>query len=320
MPLDPYQVLGVSKTASQDEIKEVYRKLARKLHPDLNPGNKEAERKFKEISAAYDLIGTPEKRQQYEREQTRASSAFEQAARRSQRSPFYYETQSDPEARYSHQFSGTFDPEFFESLFRGRRDRDHFEETGEDYLVTTEIDLRESVLGTERLLKLPDKQLQVKIPPGIEDGERMRMTGQGGKGTGKAPPGDVYLEIRIRPSETFQRGTGPGAENNLELELPVSLSEAILGGEVTVPTPEGSAVLKIPAGVNTGSKLRLKGKGLADRRTKARGDEIVTLKVALPDPVDPSLKQMIEEWGRTHSYDPRKSAKDARDEKTRRAA
>jgi DnaJ-class molecular chaperone len=300
--LDPYKKLGVSKSATQAEIKNAYRALAKKFHPDLNPGNKQAERNFKDVSAAYELIGTPEERARYDRGEVDAENASAQAARaQGRRGPFYYQTQDDPGARYSETFrsgqSGGFDDDLFETLFRGnrsgaRRGGGGGDVPGEDAQYQMEIDLKETVSGGEREITLPNgKRLSVNIPRGITNGARLRFAGQGGPGIGKGPPGDAYIEIRVKPSPLF-RTEG----NDLVLEQAVPLAEAVLGGEIKVPTIDGSVLLKIPPKINTGVKLRLPGKGLFDRATGKRGDQIVVASVHLPEPIDPELEQAIRAW------------------------
>lgn len=317
MAVDPYSILGVSRTASQDEIKNAYRNLAKKHHPDLNPGNKEAEKKFKEINAANELIGTAEQRAKFDRGETEGMAGAEAGAgARPGRGPFYYETQRDG-GRYSGAFEGV-DEDFFESLFgglggrfkRGRSRAAGFGEEesrfpGEDHAYRIEISFRDAVLGVERELMLPGgKKLRVKIPPGVESGTQLRFRGEGGAGARGGPPGDAYVQLEVRPSKIFKR-----SGKNLEIEVPISLDEAVLGGEVKVPTMEGPVLLKVPAGVSSGTKLRIRGKGVAAARggaqARERGDQIVVLKVVLPQQIDPELQSVMRRWRESHPYHPR---------------
>ncbi len=301
-PQNPYETLGISKQATQDEIKSAYRNLAKKLHPDLNPGNKQAEHKFKDLSQAYEWIGTPEERAKFDRGEIGPEAHHPQggaphghsAGPRSSRGPFYYQTQQEG-GRYSQDYEG-FDDSIFETIFGGKRGGRGRASTPppEDQVFTLEIPLEDSVLGATRQLKLPSgKTLEVKIPPGIDTGGKLRFRGLGAGG------GDLYVEMRVKPSERFRR-----VGKDILLELPISLAEAILGGEIEVPTLDGAVRMKVPAGVNTGSKLRVRGKGVRGPGTP--GDEIVELKVMLPKEIDPELREAIARWSETHPQDVRK--------------
>jgi DnaJ-class molecular chaperone len=293
---DPYVVLGVSKTATQDEIKKAYKGLAKKYHPDLNPGNKEAEIKFKDLTQAFELVGSEEARTKFDRGET--GEAFGQGGGRRQ-GPSYYNTQQN-HGRYSEHFGEDLDEDFFEHLFGGARRGGGYRRQykGEDQLYRMEVEFREAVLGAERVITLPNgKRLQVKIPPGVESGQKLRFAQQGGPGAGGAPPGDALVEITVKPLEGFIR-----KGNDIETELPISFMEAILGAEVSVPTLEGEVLLKIPPGVTTGSKLRIKGKGVAK---STPGNMLVTLKVMTPKEVNPQLQEKIRQLQGDFSFNPR---------------
>jgi DnaJ-class molecular chaperone len=273
--VNPYQTLGVAQSASQDEIKNAYRKLAKQFHPDLNPGNKDAEKKFKEINEAYELIGTPE-------------------ARARRQGPFYREAH-EPGGRYTFHFGGQgFDEDLFETLFRGRARPEAgpqgFAFPGEDETYQMEVDLRDAVHGATREITLPSgKRLQVRIPPGVLDGSKLRFAGQGHGGIGGGPPGDVYVQLRLRVPEGFKL-----EGNNVISDLPVTLQDAVLGGEVRVETLDDAVMLQIPPHMNTGKKLRIPGKGAFMRGGGGkRGDHIVVLQVHLPDRIDPELEEAI---------------------------
>lgn len=300
--MDPYAVLQVTKSASQEEIKKSYRKLAKKFHPDLNPGNKEAEKKFKEISHAFDLIGTAEARAKFDRGETAEEFAGAAGGGRSRgERPFYYHTQQDG-GRYSYSFGEDMDADdLFSQLFGGARGRGPrgMNIPGEDETYQMEIDFREAALGAEKTITLPSgKKLQVKIPAGIESGKKLRFKGQGGPGIGQAPPGDALVEIHVRPLEGFKR-----KGKDIETEVPVTFLDALTGGEVEVPTLEGTIMLKVPPGVSTGSKLRVKGKGAGSG--DGRGNLIVVLKVVMPKHVDPHLMDVIKGLKNEHNYNPR---------------
>jgi DnaJ-class molecular chaperone len=297
---DPYEVLGVPRSASAEDIKKSYHKLAKKLHPDLNPGNKKAEQSFKEVSAAYDLLSDPAKKGRFDRGEIDSSGAERQ------QQPFYKTyAEGDEGARYR-RFDGDESPfadDLFADMFRGGG-RQGFRARGADVSYSLEVDFLEAANGLTRRVTLADgKTLDVTIPPGTEDGQTLRLKGQGQPGIGGAGPGDAFIEIHIKPHPLFTR-----VGNDVHVELPVTLPEAVLGGSVNLPTVDGKVALKIPAGSNTGSVLRLKGKGILSQATRQRGDQLVKLKVVLPDQVDPELKEFIERWGKTHAYDPRSKA------------
>lgn len=306
MESDLYKVLGVKSSATNDEIRAAYRKLAKKYHPDLNPGNPEAEKRFKSINAANDILGDPKKREKFDRGEIDETGAekpryenFQQTASGGRSGgPFYYETQRDG-GRYSSAFEG-FGSDFFEELLKGRGASPRLP-TDEHYLL--EVDFKSAALGSEQEMVLPTgKSVKVHIPPGFESGKKLRLKGLATSAAPGQEPGDVYIEIRVRPSKIFSR-----EGKNLLLELPVTLSEAILGGEVRVPTLEKAIMLKVPAGSNTGTKLKAKGKGIGAVKESERGDLLVTLKVVMPTVIDNELKEAIQKWSGTHSYNPREA-------------
>jgi DnaJ-class molecular chaperone len=298
---DPYEVIGVPRSATADEIKQAYRNLAKKLHPDLNPGNKKAEQAFKELSAAYDLLSDPDKRARFDRGEIDASGA-----ERPREQPFYRTyAEGDQGARYR-RFEGEDNPfadDVFAELF-GAAGRQGIRLRGADVSYSLEVDFPEAAKGATRRVTLADgKTLDVTIPPGTENGQILRLKSQGHPGIGGGPAGDAFIEIRVRPHPFFTR-----VGNDVHVELPVSLPEAILGGSVTVPTLDGRVVLKIPPGSNTGTQLRLKGKGILNQATRQRGDQLVKLRVVLPDKIDSELQEFIKRWSEAHPYDARSKA------------
>ena len=303
---DPYQTLGVSKAATQDEIKAAYRKLARKHHPDLNPGSKESERQFKQMQGAYEKIETPENRAKHDRGEADEAAAAAEAAQghRSRRGPFYSETQADPGARYGSRFSEEFDFNDFASVFGGAggtnaggRGRSS-DRPGADALYRLKIGFRDMALGADPEITLPDgRKLKIQIPAGVSSGAKLRFAGMGGTGIGKGSPGDLYIQIDVEDSPRFSRN---GLD--LEMDLPIGFDEAILGGEVLVTTLEGSVRLKIPAGSSTDAKLRLKGKGIVDSKSGNRGDLHARLKIMLPKTIDDELKEAIRQWTARHPH------------------
>jgi DnaJ-class molecular chaperone len=301
---DPYQVLGVSKNASQEDIQQAYRKLAKKHHPDLNPGNKKAEERFKDIGTAYDILGDPEKRARFDRGEIDASGA-ERPQRR------YYREYADagPEggaAGYaSNQGFADFDDAenvFAEFFRRGGGGRGTVRMRGGDVSYRLEIDFLDAVNGAVRQLKLPDgSEIKVTIPPGTRDGQILRLKGKGQPGLNGGSPGDALIEVSVAPHRVFTR-----KGDDIHVDLAISLGEAVLGGKVQAPTPTGWVNLTIPKWSNSGQVLRLKGKGVA-RTDGTRGDEFVTLRIMLPERPDPELEKFVASWSGRNSR-PKQSA------------
>ena len=289
--MTPYQILGVNEKATQDEIKNAYRNLAKKHHPDLNPGNKEAERHFKEINGAYESVGTAEARAKYARGESDAQAqAQSRAASEEQARQYYSQTQSaQGGGRYSSAFGG-MDEDLFESLFRGGGRGGgrgpSARSAPPDDLFQMEIDFADSILGAEREITLPSqKKLRITIPAGIESGKKLKFAAQGTQG------GDLLIEISVRPSKVFTRH-----QNNLETEVSVRLADALLGAEITVPTLSGSLLMKIPELVNSGQKLRAAGKGVPAHAGQPVGDLLVKLKIAMPSQIDAEFKAAVSAW------------------------
>jgi len=306
MSKNPYVILGVKENATQEQIKKAYRGLAKKHHPDLNPGNKQNEAKFKEISHAYDQIGTPEARAKFDRGET-DENAFNQGRQNKEWSS-YYNTQQNS-GRYSQSFADSFgDEDLFEQIFgrsrsgKGSRTRPH---VNEDIHYQMNITFRESILGAEKVITLANgKNLSIKIPAGIENGKKLRFKGQGNQDYTDAPAGDAYIQINVQEEKGWTR-----KGDDIEMELPVSFFEAVLGAEVSVPTLHGQVMLKIPSGVSTGTKMRIKGKGVL---TEGRqGNQIVHLKVMAPKNPDHELMEELRKLQSRFSYNPRESNADA---------
>ncbi len=292
MATNPYQTLGVEPNAKQEEIKSAYRKLAKKFHPDLNPGNKKAESRFKDITSAYDLVGNVEDRAKFDRGEVDAEAAKQYGSR--QRGPFYSETQAGG-GRYANQFEG-MDDDILSSIFdqMGRARSGGFQPAPENKLFRLDVDFKDSVLGGEQEIEFPGgKKFLVKIPAGVESGTKLRFAGKGESNVPGALPGDIYVQLNVKPSAIFKR-----VGKDIEVELPVSFSDAILGAEVKVPTVDGSILMKIPAKVNSDQKLRLKGKGVFDPVTKLRGDQFAILKIKMPDNVDDEFRKAVEDWSK----------------------
>lgn len=294
---DPYQVLGVAKNASDDELKKVYRQLARTLHPDLNPGDKRAEERFKEVSAAYDFLSDADKRRQYDDGEIDATGAPRRRAWRTHAGAGAGGGARSSRAGFN--FGTSADDILAEMLRRKARGRQGPENgnRGSDVRHTLTISHTEAAAGiTKRVTLLSGKSLDVRIPPGTTDGQTLRLKGQGNPGIGG--DGDAYIDIKVNLPAHFTT-----RDLDVLLELPISVQEAVMGAKVTVPTIEGKVVITIPPGSNTGGVLRLKGKGIAGTNG-TRGDQLVTLKVVLPEH-DPEFRKLVEKWGPRHGYDPR---------------
>lgn len=301
---DPYRILGVSRNTTQAEIKKAYRKLAKKLHPDLHQGDKNVAERFKEASSAYELLGDKEKRARYDRGEIDARGA-EQARTRHHRT--YAGAEQEPFV-FEDIGLGGFNPEdLFSDLFggRGRRGRASARARGGNRKYTLNVSFLDAARGATQRLTLPEgKTLDVVIPAGMDEGQSIRLKHQGDPGPDGAPRGDALIEIHVEPHAFFRR-----EGRHVHLELPVALPEAVLGARIKVPTIDGPVSLKIPAGSNTGTTLRLKQRGILDRKSGKRGDQFVHLKVMLPEKPDPELKRHIAAWSKDRAYDVRAKLK-----------
>ncbi len=295
---DPYEILGVAKTATADDIRKAYRKLAKKLHPDLNPGDKRAEEQFKEVAAANDLLSDPDKRRRFDAGEIDASGA-EKAPPNAR----YYRDYAG-EAGHPYEGHGAYgdfaqgDDMFAELLRRAAEQARR--RPGADLHYELQVEFLDAVNGATRTITLPDGgTLKVTIPAGVEDGQILRLRGKGAPSPGEGPPGDALVQIVVRPHRFFTRDG-----DNILLDLPITVKEAALGAEVRAPTTTGSVMLKIPKRSNTGDMLRLRGKGVKKR--DGAGDELVKLKVMMPTEAEPELENFLADWTPSSNYDPRK--------------
>jgi DnaJ-class molecular chaperone len=300
----PYEILGVTPDADADAIRTAYRKLAKQYHPDLNPGNAEAEQRFKEIGAANALLSDPDKRARFDRGEIDASGA-ERADR-----PFYRDFAEGAEgARYQPQ--DAMHPEDLEDLFAnffggaagagepagGMR----FRARGADRRYSLTIGFLEAITGATKRITLPDgATLDVGIPPGLRDGQILRLRGKGGAGLGDGPSGDALVAVAVTPHPFFRRDG-----RDIHIELPVSLGEAVLGAKVTVPTVGGGVSMTVPAHSDTGKVLRLRGRGVPAHGGEPAGDQYVTLKVTLGGEPDAALEAFLKDWRPAQPHDPR---------------
>lgn len=284
-----YQALGVAPGADQDTIKKAYRKLARELHPDLHPDDPQATERFKEVSAAYEVLSDPSRRALYDEfgedalrqgfdpDMARAAKQWQQQARPGFGGGFGFNPSAGFGADPGAAFSGIPEDLLRELFGGGGQGRAPGPARGADLKAELTLDFMTAALGGERVLRLGDgSSKKVRIPAGVEDGGTLRLRGQGAPGPGQAPPGDLLLTIHVQPHELFRR---KGLE--LHLDLPITVVEAIEGAQVTVPTLEGAVELQIPAGAQPGQTLRLRGQGLR-RGSKPPADMFVHLQVRLP--------------------------------------
>jgi DnaJ-class molecular chaperone len=296
---DPYEVLGLGRSASAEEIRGAYRRLAKTSHPDLHPGDKQAEERFKEVAAAYELLSDEEKRRQFDRGQIDASGEPKM------REQFYRDfAEGAGGARYTG--SGSFEnaadlEEMIQDLFGGRAGGRTMRMRGGDVGFRLEVGLGDVVRGAKIPITLADgSSVEVAIPRGVEAGQVLRLKGKGSPGIGGGPPGDALIEIQVRPHPVYER-----KGRDLHMALPITLAEAVEGAKVSVPTLHGPVVMTIPRRSTTGAVLRLKGKGVPYGEGGISGDQYVRLEIAMPPVADPALAEAIAGWERQHPYDPR---------------
>lgn len=297
---DPYEVLGIARTASAEDIRRAYRKLAKRFHPDLNPGKSDAERRFKDISAAYALLSDPEKKRKFDR-----GEIDETGTPREERAFYHGFADAAGGDRYGPdaRSAGFEDLEgLFENLFTGNRRDQAFRMAGGTLRLGLTVDFMEAARGARKRLSLPDgRTLDVEVPPGIEDGQSIRLKGQGLPGIGGGPPGDALITIGVRPHPFFRRNG-----RDISLELPITLSEAVLGAKIRVPTIDGPVAMTVSRNANSGTVLRLKERGVSDPKGGKPGDQYVTLRIVLPERPDPELEAFMRSWRPGHVDDPRR--------------
>lgn len=308
MSTDPYEALGIKKTATADEIKKAYRKIARSSHPDLNPDDTTAEARFKAAAAAYDLLKDPETRAKFDRGEIDATGA-ERHDRQ-----FYREYAGDPDNPYQRgqQFSDTGDfSDIFEEILRQRGRAAHgaesrgFSARGGDVRYSLKVPFLDAVRGGKTRITMPDGgTLDVQIPQGTVDGQTIRLRGKGSPGFGGGPSGDALVTVSVQPHPVFRR-----EGDDIVITLPIGLDEAILGAKVEAPTIGGPVKLTIPKGASGGQVLRLRGRGAKVPGKNSAGDQRVELRIVSPPKIDDALAEFMEKWRKDNSYDPRKGMK-----------
>ena len=318
---DLYAILGVARDADEDSIRKTYRQLARRYHPDVNPGDKAAEDRFKDISRAYDVLSDAEKRRNYDEfGEVSLQSGFDaEKARRAREAfsarfggaagrgaPEGFEAMGDEEGFH---FEGVDD--LFSDLFARRGwGSPGRERRGRDLEAEIELDFVDAARGGEHRVSiarptadgsLRQESVTVRIPPGVADGGRIRLRGKGAEGRGGQPPGDLFARVRVRPHRFFRR-----EGRDLHLDLPVTVSEATLGARVEVPTLDGRVTLTIPPGTDGGARLRLRGKGVPSPSGGAPGDLYVVVQIRVPRDLPPDAAAKLRELARFEPPDPRK--------------
>lgn len=302
---DPYKILGVDRSASQDDIRKAYRKLAKETHPDLNPGNAEAERRFKEIAAANDILGDVDKRKRFD-----AGEIDDSGAEMPQRRYYREYAEADPNMRYHRRApfgAGAADDAFdaedmFADLFRNRgRGGEQVRAQGADVHYTLPVEFLDAINGARKTVAMPDgKTLDIEIPAGFREGQLLRLKGQGRPGSGGEPPGDAYVEVQVLPHDEFRRDGF-----DVHSVLPVTLGEALNGAKVRVDTVDGPVDVKVPKGAKSKTALRLRNKGVPRDKAGARGDHLIELAIVPPENPDDELAAFMADWEARHPQHPR---------------
>jgi DnaJ-class molecular chaperone len=312
MRQDPYEILGVKRDASQKDIQSAFRKLAKKHHPDLNPGDKAAEDLFKEISAANEILGDEDKRGRFDRGEIDINGTERAPYRREYAGAGMgdkvYFDEADFARHFGGQQSGAEQFGGFEDIFASFMSRrgggaSQFRSQaakGSDVHYKMEIGFLDAVNGTTTTVSLaPGASIDVKIPAGTQDGQVLRLRGKGGKAPGNVPDGDALIEIRVKPHPFFVRDG-----DNIRVEVPITIREAVLGGKVKVPTPTGYVNLTLKPHTDSGTVLRVRGKGIA-KSGGTHGDLLVVTRIVLPETPDPELTRLMESVPETVAGDPR---------------
>ena len=310
MTTDPYEALGLTRSATADDIKKAYRKLVRTSHPDLHPDDAGAEARFKAISSAYEVLKDPETRARFD-----AGEIDTTGAERPQRQYYrdFAEAAGSP-YQQGRGFEARGDPaDIFAEILRQRtrggggggfgnpREHGTFAAPGPDLHYALQVPFLDAVRGGEMQITLPDGNgISVKIPKGAHDGQTLRLRGKGGAGYGGGPAGDALITLSVRPHGVFRR-----EQDDIILTLPITFDEAVLGGKVVTPTIDGPVTLTIPKGASSGRILRMRGRGVSRPGGQTAGDQLVELRIVAPPVIDDTLRDFLTEWRKEHAHDPR---------------
>lgn len=302
---DPYATLGVSRDAADDDIRRAFRKLAKELHPDLHPGDVAAADRFKRVSAAYEILGDPPKRRQFDNGEIDASGE----PRRGFRHPYANAANGHHATGGFDGFSGIFEEMFsanrtaaggFRTNGGGPRGASGFQRRGQDVRYTLEVDFNEAITGVKKRVTMPEGGiLDLNVPEGVADGQVLRLRGKGGTGLLGGEPGDALVEIKVRPHARFRR---EGLD--IHCDVPITVDEAVLGGKIEVSTIGSRVQLNLPKGTSSGRMFRLKGKGVRNAKTGESGDQIVTVRIVMPEEVDDELAYFFQTWRLKRNYNP----------------
>lgn len=296
--IDPYEVLGVERSATDEDIRRAFRKLAKELHPDLNPQDKTAAERFKRVSAAYEILGDPPKRQLYDSGQINAQGEPRRG---------FQHTQNGAPSRGPTNFAGGFGfGDIFDEMFSARRNAAGasrgagFARRGADVRYTLEVEFLEAITGVKKRVTMPEGGvLDLSVPEGVSDGQVLRLRGKGSPGLGGGEAGDALVEIKVKAHNRFHR-----VGDDIHVEVPITIDEAALGGKIEVATVSGRVQLTLPKGTSSGRMFRLKGKGVKNRQSGQTGDQLVTVKIVMPEKIDDELSYFFAIWRRKHAYDP----------------
>ncbi|TWP24423.1 J domain-containing protein [Apibacter muscae] len=300
--IDYYKVLGLDKNASTDDIKKAYRKLARKHHPDLNPNDKEAQKKFQQVNEANEVLSDPEKRKKYDQygENWKHAEQFEQAQQQQGgNGQYYYENSGNTFDGFSQGFGTEDFSDFFENLFGAKAGNNQRSRTsqfkGQDYTTELHLSLRDAATTHKQTLNINGKQIRITIPAGVSNGQQIKLKGQGGEGMNGGPKGDLYITFIVTEDSNFKR-----LNDDLNTTVEIDLYTAVLGGETMVDTLGGKVKLKVSPGTQNDTKVRLKGKGFpVYKKENQWGDLFVTYKVKIPTQLTPKQKELFEELAKS---------------------
>lgn len=301
---DPYKILGVGREASEAQIKTAYRRLAKQHHPDRNQGNKNAEQRFKEVQAAYEMLGDRERRQQFDQ-----FGAGGPPPDFSSWNTHFGGAPSGATVTGFGDLNSIFEQFFAQTAQRGggRRTVTRRRQRGADLEISVDLAFEEAARGAVRQVELRDsdrggtEKIEFRVPPAVADGQRIRVKGKGQPGAGGR--GDLMIRCRIAPHPYFVRN-----DLDISIELPLSISEASLGAKIDVPTLDGVTTLTVPAGTSSGAKLRLRGKGIHDPRAGRTGDMYAVLRVMVPKSVSPRAAELLRQFDDETAFDPRRDS------------